>query len=313
MVSLVALLLAAATPVMPSLERGASPQAQADDPPIHERWDRSSLAACGGCHLEAFEQWSRSLHAGAWTNQNVRTATRDFSKKSCRPCHSPLPVLISGLDRRPEFREVNTIDGVHCLSCHGLDTGVAAARTIEGAPCRPVRDPRIQSADLCFPCHEPTHGAFTEYRESDAFALGLRCSDCHMQVDEEGRHDHGPNGGKNPEFVKRALGWSCKLVERELHVELRNRAGHRFPGEIPSRSFVLKVQFDDGEPEVLTLRKPHKGEQREDDRLAPDETRVLRFQAPQAAREVRVRLLFLPLPLLPEESAFLLGEWSGTL
>jgi len=223
-------------------------------------------------------------------------------------------VLPTGLDRRPQFRDFNEPDGVHCLSCHGLDDGVAAARTVPDAPCRPRRTPEFLGANLCWPCHEPTHHAFEEYDRSDAKAVGLRCADCHMQPvardGERSGRDHGPNGGLDADFVKRALAWACALEGDQLVVTLRNRTGHKFPGEIPSRIFQPKVAIGDGEPSWVTLRKPGKTETRADDRLDVDETRVLRFPIDPATRDVRVMLLFKPFPLLPEAQAFVLGEWS---
>src|SRR5262245_7215228 len=152
-----------------------------DERPPHERIDRPSAEACGGCHAVELAEWSASLHGRAWTNTNARAATKDFTKVECRACHSPLPVLVSGLTDPPDYRDFNQEDGVHCLSCHGLEDGVAAARTIEGAPCHPRADPRLLSADHCYPCHQPTHHAFDEYRVSRAFAEGTRCQDCHMR------------------------------------------------------------------------------------------------------------------------------------
>ena len=288
------------------------PAPQEDDRPIHTRIDLPSVAACGGCHRTTYEEWAESLHGRAWTNANARRATNDFEKKSCRPCHSPLPVLLTGLDRPPGFRDFNRADGVHCLSCHGLADGVAAARTIEDAPCRPRFEPRFLRADLCFPCHEPTHGAFSEYETSDAFALGIRCVDCHMQAREDSSgHGHGPSGGMNVDFVRRAVAWSAAVVEGELRVTVRNRTGHRFPGEIPSRSFLVEATVGAGEPRTVLLRKPHRGEDRPDDRLLPDEERVFRFPLSGDGAVASVRLLFRPLPLLPLEECFLLGSWRS--
>jgi hypothetical protein len=222
-------------------------------------------------------------------------------------------VLPTGLDRPPDLRDFNHADGVHCLSCHGLADGVAAARTIEDAPCRPREEPRLASPDLCFPCHEPTHGAFGEYETSQAFAEGVRCQDCHMPEREDGSgHGHGPNGGMNPDFVRKAIEWSATVEEGELRVRVKNLTGHKFPGEIPSRAFLVEVTRGAEEPTTVLLRKPHRGEDREDDRLLPDEERVFAFPvAPEGAGAVRLRLLFRPLPLLPLDECFVLGEWAS--
>lgn len=285
---------------------------ESGDAPIYDRIDLPSVAACGGCHQGVFREWSESLHHGAWTNANVLAATQNFARQECRPCHSPMPVLVTGLGVPPEFRDFNREDGVHCLSCHGLEGGVAASRTVPDAPCRPRYEPRLLSADMCYPCHEPTHHAFQEFRQSDAHALGLRCVDCHMQpVAARGGVSHGPNGGLDPEFVARALGWACRIEDGAVVVELRNRTGHKFPGEIPSRSFVVRVDFPGHDPVYELLRKPHREEDREDNRLLPDEVRVLRVPLPDGVNEASVRLLFNPLPLNPEERAFVLGQWSG--
>jgi hypothetical protein len=280
--------------------------------PIWQRIDQPSLIACGGCHLEIYHEWAGSLHHGAWSNANVLTATKNFTISSCRPCHSPMPVLPRGLDRRPEFRDFNHDDGVHCLSCHGLADGVAAGRDLPAAPCRPRYEPRLQTAEMCYPCHEPTHQAFAEYWTSDAFATGVRCVDCHMQPakDRPGR-SHGAHGGFDPDFVKRALKWRCWIEGGEVCISLSNRCGHKFPGEIPSRSFLVRVDFPGQPPIYELLRKSHRGEDRRDNRLLPDETRVLRYRLPDGAREASVRLLFKPLPLMDEEQAFVLGQWSS--
>ncbi len=309
-------LVAAACAVPPGCTAPGGPF----DPEVNPIWkqiDQPSVIACGRCHRDVYDEWAGSLHHGSWSNKNVNTATQDFTIKKCRSCHSPMSVFDRGLARRPAFRDFNHHDGVHCLSCHGLENGVAAARTIVDAPCRPTYEPRLQQADMCYPCHEPTHQAFAEYRRSDAFATGVRCVDCHMQPTKHRRgRTHGPTGGFNPEFVKRAVAWRCWVADRTLHVELRNRTGHKFPGEIPSRSFLVQVKFvgdplKQHEPLHELLRRPHKLEDREDNRLRPDEVRVLHFRFPAGTSDAEVRLLFKPLPLMPVEQSIVIGEWTS--
>ena len=291
---------------------GAAPGEPEDARAPWERIDAPSLHACGVCHRTVYNEWAESLHARAWTNANVRNATKDFELESCRPCHSPRSVFETGFDRAPAFRDFNHEDGVHCLSCHGLEDGVAAARTIEDAPCRPRATPELLEADHCYPCHEPTHQAFTEYRTSIAFEDGTRCADCHMPRRAGGGRSHGPHGGMNAEFVAKALRWRCEEADGAVLVHLENLTGHKFPGEIPSRSLSVRVTWHDpvdGAASAL-LRRPHKGEERADNRLLPDEERTLRFEVPPGATGGEVRIVFVPLPLLPVEQGFLLGEWS---
>lgn len=279
-------------------------------PPPFERLALPSVAACGGCHRAAYEEWAGSLHAKAWTNANVREATRGFELAECRPCHSPMPALATGLDRAPAFRDFNREDGVHCLSCHGIAGGVAAARAAEGAPCNPKEEPGLLRAEMCFPCHQPTHGAFDEYAVSSAKKEGKRCADCHMPPRAGGSgRSHAGLGGLDEAFVRRAIEARFERRGAEVRVLVTNKTGHKFPGEIPSRSFVVRVTYAAGEPLHLTLRKPRKHEAREDDRLRPDESRELRFGPRGADAVARIDLLFKPYPATPDGAAFALASW----
>jgi len=290
--------------------QGESASRPAAAPPW-KRIGEPSVVTCGGCHIEVTREWSASLHAKAWTNQNVRVATKDFSMPGCRACHSPMPMLATGLEERPAFRDYNHEDGVHCLSCHGLDDGVAAARTIEDAPCKPRREPKLLDVASCYPCHQPTHQAYDEYYTSKAFREGRKCADCHMPARADGKgRSHGPHGGLNREFVRKAIEASFAATAEEVKVTVTNRTGHKFPGEIPSRSFVLR--FEEGERrEYISLRRPNKGESIPDPRLTPDETRVLTFRRTAATAPATVRLLFKPFPLTPDDEAMELAVWSA--
>lgn len=272
--------------------------------------DKTSLEACGACHADVYEEWDRSLHHYAWTNANVRDATKNFSMAGCRACHSPMSVFETGFESRPAFRDYNHDDGVHCLSCHGLKDGVAANRTIPDAPCRPRVEPILQKAESCYPCHEPTHQAFSEYYLSNAYKTGKRCLDCHMPEREGGKgRSHGPHGGLNGEFVKKAVEWKCEERNDTIFLTVTNKTGHKFPGEIPSRSFVMKVEMQDCEPVYQSIRKPNKGEAKEDDRLKPDETRVFEFKIKKSAFR-KLTLLFKPFPIMPDEAAIEIGSWT---
>lgn len=295
-------------------------------PPLTFSPVRPAVVTCGRCHIDVYLEWEDSLHRAAWTNANVQQATNGFAKVECRACHSPQPVLAHSLEHRPLFRPQNLEDGVHCLSCHGLESGgVAAARTIPGAPCRPKRTQALSDRMMCNPCHQPTHNAMAEFVQSQAFRFGQSCHDCHMPRVERKRDNgftyfgrsHGSLGGLNAAFVRKALAWKCHREGRAVVVTLGNQTGHKFPGEIPSRSLVLRFDFLRSDGSLLdslhqVYRKSHKTEpDRPDNRLTPNEFRDIRVPFPPGASSVKVTILFKPFPLMPDEEAFVLGEWES--
>lgn len=90
---------------------------------------------------------------------------------------------------------------------------------------------------------------------------------------------------------------------------LGNQTGHKFPGEIPSRSLVVRVDAG-GEVQRLVFRRPFKGEAEwPDNRLTPNEFRDVRVPLPAGATDVRVRILWKPYPLTGDEEAMVIGEW----
>lgn len=310
--SLVAVAVAGAIGAVVYLETRERPPAVPPTPVVFSA-DRPAVVTCGACHLEVYREWEASLHRAAWTNPHIQQSTNGFAKTECRPCHSPEPVLTRPLTERPLFRPDNVEDGVHCVSCHGLPDGVAAVRSVPGAPCRPARVPALADRMMCNPCHEPTHQAMEEFVTSKAHRGGKVCQDCHMPRVERspGRfgRSHGPNGGLNIDFVRDALHWECRLDGGAVIVTLGNRTGHKFPGEIPSRSLVVRVESG-GEVRRHVYRKPFKGEADwPDNRLAPDEFREVHMAVP--ADDVRVSILWKPYPLMADEDAWVIGEWSA--
>jgi hypothetical protein len=290
---------------------------------------RPALETCGGCHADVYAEWAPTLHKRAWTNDNILRATQNFAKVQCRSCHSPEAVMPFPLEtahrvyRQPVFRDANLEDGVHCLSCHalgGASEGVAATRDVPGAPCGPRRDERLGSVAFCSTCHDPTHQAAQEYWTSQQAAAGVRCMDCHMAPVERagGRmgRSHVFPGGFSAEQVRRGLDAKVRLEGRTVVVTLANKAAHKFPGEIPSRSLTVAVEgFDAKGERVLDrhtlIRRPFKTQEerdRVDDRLLPNETRELRETLPPTAERVHVRVIFRSLPLQRESQAIRIAD-----
>jgi predicted CXXCH cytochrome family protein len=268
--------------------------------------------ACGGCHPRIYEEWQETLHAKAWIDPVYRMSAGNPPRLECRGCHSMEPVLArelsTDLSYRPVFRPYNHEDGVSCLSCHGLaDGSVAAARDVPGAPCRPRRDDRLKTPEFCGACHNPSHSAYDEWKRSKS---GKSCVGCHAS--KEGKFTHRMRGCDDPEFVKSGLDWSCDVAGGMLRVTLTNRSGHKLPSEVPTRLLRVRVRLDEREEEVL-FRRPMKqivGER--DNRLWPDETRVLAWPA-SGVRRVKVEILFQPSLLVPPHGWITIGRWEREL
>ena len=268
-----------------------------------------AMQACGRCHAGIHADWKKSLHGRAWIDADFRASAGNPPKLECRGCHSMEPILAreisTDVSYRPVYRPYRQEEGVTCLSCHGLaDGSVAAARDIPGAPCRPRRDDRLRSPEFCGACHNPTHLAYDEWKMSRS---GKTCSDCHAVRD--GKFSHRMRGVDDPDFVRSGLDWSCGTAGAELRISLTNRSGHRLPAEVPTRLLRVKIRID-GRDEEVVFRRPMKaivGEK--DNRLWPDETRVLQ-RSIAGATAVEVEILYQQSMFAQPKDWIVIGRWK---
>jgi hypothetical protein len=291
-----------------------------------------SAGSCGACHAEVLAEWKDTLHAGAWKDPVFVSAAGRPMKMECKPCHSPQPVLFGDLEIdwgfRPFLRDYNQDDSVNCVACHLRSDGrVAARQDRPDAPCRPARDPRLSSTRLCGTCHNPTHDAHGEWERSQARELGVGCNDCHSQVvyrtGADGRKKSGFShvfpGGNDLVFVRKAIRTDCSLSGRELTLRVENRSAHKFPGEVPTRIFIIRIQFWDRDgtlvrEETLPYRRPGKAEIGwKDNRFEPDETKTLVRTAPGATTRITVDFLFQNGPFALFDKAMTLGRWESNV
>ncbi len=267
-----------------------------------------SWQACGRCHEKAYREWKGTLHEQAWLDPVYRMSAGDPPKLECRGCHSMEPILAreisADVSYRPVYRPYLKEEGVNCLSCHGLaDGSVAAARDLPGAPCRPRRDDRLRSPTFCGACHNPSHLAMDEWKRSKS---GKTCSDCHALRD--GAFTHRMLGVRDADFVRKALEWACEAKDGVVRISLTNRSGHRLPAEVPSRMLRVVITADGREEQVL-FRRPNKGiVGSKDNRLWPDETRVLTRPVADPAT-LEVRILYQQSPFTQPKDWIEIGAW----
>ncbi len=293
---------------------------------------RSSWDSCGRCHVAVFDEWRKTLHAQAWTDGVFRMSAGTPPKTECRSCHSMEPVLAGEISTdyswRPVYRDYNQDDGVGCVSCHLRADGTVAARADHPtAPCRPRRDDRIGTPEYCGACHNPSHDAYNEWKGSHYARDGVSCSSCHSwavtRAVEGGPpktgYSHAFPGGNTKEFVLRAIHATTRLEGRTVVMRVTNQAGHKFPGEVPTRIFFVQVEPYDAEGNALedavfTFKRPFKTQTGvPDNRLKPDETRELRQELPAAAKFVRVSYVWKPSPLVPPAGWTVLERWESEI
>ncbi len=287
-----------------------------------------SWEACGKCHQAVYDEWKQTLHAGAWLDRVYRMSAGDPPKMECRACHSMEPILAREISvdysYRPIFRDYNHDDGVGCVACHvRADGTVAARRTVPDAPCRPVRDDRITTPEYCGACHNPSHDAYYEWKSSAYAANGVTCNDCHARpVLRDGKRvgfSHDFPGGNSPEQVRKAVRVQTRLEGRDVVITLDNLTGHKFPGEVPTRIFIIEILPIDAEGKEMEsidigLKRPFKSQVGvPDTRLLPDEKRVIRQTLPAGAVAVRVTSWWKPSPLMRPEGWTELSKFEGAV
>jgi hypothetical protein len=264
--------------------------------------------ACGRCHERVYKEWKGTLHEQAWRDPVYRMSAGNPPKLECRGCHSMEPILAREItpdvSYRPVYRPYLQEEGVNCLACHGLSDGsVAAARDVPDAPCRPRRDERLLSSEFCGACHNPSHLAYAEWTRSTS---GKSCVDCHAM--REDRFSHRMHGVQEPEFVKNALTWACELKNGTLRISLTNLSGHRLPAEVPSRTLRVVIRADGKEEELLFCRPPKGIVGVKDNRLEPDETRVL-MRSVTNAGGVAVQIFYQQSPFMLPQGWITIGSW----
>jgi hypothetical protein len=116
-------------------------------------------------------------------------------------------------------------------------------------------------------------------------------------------------GVDDPEFVRSGLSWSCQVDGGELRIALTNRSGHRLPAEVPTRLLRVKIRIGDVDEEVV-FRRPMKaivGEK--DNRLWPDETRVL-TRPLAGATPAKVEILYQQSMFAQPKDWIVIGRWE---
>jgi hypothetical protein len=310
-----------APPVAPPKVEG--PKAVAPEPAF------SDPAQCRACHPAAYEEWSSSMHAKAWTDPEVRGLSEDFKSTECLSCHVPQPIHAAPVGGRVFERSSRYETGVDCLSCHLLpDGGVAAARDVPGAPCRPTKVATLRDAVSCKGCHnqhylvdewetlfrapDPAKGAILREGRPET------CIDCHMAPAarppgpdgaERKGFNHVFHGGHYEEVLRRGMRLEAALEEGNVVARvLAADVGHRAPADSRHRSFNvwMTITTESGvkvrdRAETAEYRMYYRSPPRENTNLRPGETGISRLPLPKGLKgTVLVELVYCMNPVKKE-------------
>lgn len=167
---------------------------------------------CSTCHREIYNEWSKSMHANAWTDRWYQPdyllayqQTEGATDLLCGACHAPIAArtgLLPPADGS-KFDEASR-RGISCDFCHtvsGVGQMFNMGHTSE--PGEVKRGPRGDGrslyhevkyseihtkAEFCGSCHMVIHPAsgvhiidtWDDWKNNDYGKQGIRCQDCHM-------------------------------------------------------------------------------------------------------------------------------------
>ncbi|MBM9578251.1 hypothetical protein JWG45_13925 [Leptospira sp. 201903070] len=280
-----------------------------------------SAADCKPCHKTVYENWSRSRHRVAHTNEIYRSSFSQEPMQWCENCHSPLR---SSLDQTPFKPE----EGISCNVCHVRGGKILTSENPKLFPKKYHEYTVIDSfgtEELCAFCHQfnfPTWTSFSdrkstleysnltmqgtqdEWRHS-GFADESNCIDCHLAPSTKNTHSF--RGGHSLPDLKKSLDLEAEYVgPRTIAVRVvSNGIGHSYPTGDLFRALRLKVYSESGKfREEFIFRKLYRNATKEEKERS-DEPRVLesdtRIPPPFENKNSAYKEFFLEVPDRPRK------------
>ena len=282
---------------------------------------------CKSCHPAIWREWENSMHAKAWVDEIYQAAAEQVPDREtkCDQCHSPQPILITGVGKMPRLRNRQREAGVSCLVCH-LD----AQGAMHGPPASAetyfhtnVTNPVYTDATaLCSTCHGqpsvPEHDQVSSFLDSKFAEEDRSCASCHMPIVNrlqstasyesiKGRK-HTWRGSRSVAQLKRAADLKLEYATGKVSVKLESKTGHVLPGGT-LRTIILQVALL--APDGTEHQKQQTSISAENEnRLLPNENRTYVFDIVSGATgaTVKARLMYQLTPKTPESAWVLMAE-----
>ncbi len=134
---------------------------------------RPEAKRCADCHAQIYQEWKESRHFHAWTSEQFKLESENYTKTKCLSCHAPHQV---DPDRKPVLRAEFRHDGVSCVACHFKEeTGAMHGPLKVWSPPHPSKqDLSYKKSNFCAGCHQQT------YKEWKLAKVEKTCQQCHM-------------------------------------------------------------------------------------------------------------------------------------
>ncbi len=192
---------------------GAEPAAaEPAKPQLFEPGSFDDPEVCKSCHAEIYEDWSKSMHAAAWTDQwyqpdflLAHEETDGFTDLLCGACHAPIAAR-TGLLPPADGSKFGPVSkrGISCDFCHTV-SGIAEMKNMGhiSEPGKVKFGPRgdgrslyhevknsglHDKAEFCGACHMVVHpltgtyiiDTWDDWKNNDYGKQNITCQNCHM-------------------------------------------------------------------------------------------------------------------------------------
>ena len=243
--------------------------------------------SCTNCHKDRYDEWSRSMHALAVSDQifeaeYIRAFQSDPKYRSyCLTCHSPTTRITNDFNLSKSI----SVEGITCSFCHTVTAVDDNNYTFnQSNPMQgPYKDSKTDAhpstyselhtkSELCAGCHDfsingvPISQTYTEWKQGPYAAEGKQCQDCHMETKSgiaakngtvrDKVYQHFWYGGHTGQFLQNAFHIES-IVQRtgnRFKVVLNitnNNVGHMIPSGLPSRKIVLDFNASNEKGQVI--------------------------------------------------------------
>jgi Cytochrome c554 and c-prime len=226
---------------------------------------------CASCHVEHFEEWSRSFHARSLISENFLKTFPQYleflgkqaredpqASMACFSCHAPLlnkaePQVIRQVTAFVLAKETKKLDGfeVGCVACH------LEGRRVFSGPIRNPNDNRFhlskfspshKEASFCATCHTwaastvPCSDVYSDWKKSGAAKQGTTCQSCHMAersgiaavgAPQRKIHSHVFPGGRSAVMLQQVVVLRLRAAFQKDRLEVSATVRNLTPHRVP--------------------------------------------------------------------------------